>query len=415
MITEGSKHLSIGNEDYGFEDNGHISRCLKKRGWISKFDQPSRVVQNAKGEDVTITAPPMVAVLKSAPPHFYEQHRLDPNWAGQIKVIGSKLFLHSDFGRAQNDTWVLGTTVFEISMPHVNFDADGVIGYYTCGKEIRATDLRRWGLRRDQFTQLTTAAYNMLCVQAVHLNSYYGNKRMTARRALRAAYAYGIALGASIICGDFNGAAYRSSTDSQANLSTEDEVYHSMSPMAVEEFQFLVDSLNNGVPLEQRVGLQFRNTNSLGATDFRPSLGEQNAIHSAIPRKTLDTMLMMHVSLPVFTQHEPYRKDYQLTTVREVRAGGSQCKDDGRDLPSNYFPVPLQMMRSDLVLEVNNRSLFRMDLDASSSRSCKRLSNSGVLKRVPQQYGNDHLHHHHHHHHHQGIDQLRKMLRGQGS
>ena len=88
---------------------------------------------------------------------------------------------------------------------------------------------------------------------------------MTARRALRAAYAYGIALGASMVCGDFNGATYRSSTDSQVNLSKDDEVYHSLSPMAVEEYQFLVDSLNNGVPLEQRVGLQFRNTNPLGA------------------------------------------------------------------------------------------------------------------------------------------------------
>jgi len=72
LIAEGSKHLSVGNEAYGFEDNGHVARCLNKRGWISKWDQPSRVVQNAKGEDVTITAPPMVAILKSAPPHFYE-------------------------------------------------------------------------------------------------------------------------------------------------------------------------------------------------------------------------------------------------------------------------------------------------------------------------------------------------------
>ena len=64
----------------------------------------------------------MVAILKSAPPHFYTHNNLDPAWAGKIEVIGSKLILHSDLVSASRDTWVLGTSVFQITMPHVNFD-----------------------------------------------------------------------------------------------------------------------------------------------------------------------------------------------------------------------------------------------------------------------------------------------------
>jgi len=62
----------------------------------------------------------MVAILKSVPPHLYEHHNLDPDWAGQIKVIGSKLILHSDLATATHDVWVLGTSVFEITMPQVS-------------------------------------------------------------------------------------------------------------------------------------------------------------------------------------------------------------------------------------------------------------------------------------------------------
>ena len=166
----------------------------------------------------------------------------------KIKVIGSRCFIHSEFGTATNHTWVLGTTVFEFEMPHVNFNADGVVGYYTCGLPIRATNLKEWNLRQDQFTQVTRAGYNQIIVQCIHLSSFYGGptKRSVARKALRAAYAYGIALGASIISGDFNGAAYRSSTDPQVKLSFEDEVLHSFSPMAVEECNFLIDLIARG-------------------------------------------------------------------------------------------------------------------------------------------------------------------------
>ena len=173
--------------------------------------------------------------------------------------------------------------------------------------------------------------------------------------------------------------------------SQRQEVYHSQSPMAVEEFQFILDSINKGLPLEKRVGLQFRNANPIPATHFRPSWGEQNGLHGPIPKAPLDIMITMQVSWPYFKQHEPYRKDYQLTTVREVQSTGLKCKDDGSDLPSNFFPVPIQMLRQDLVLQVTRRSLFRLDIDVSSHRSCKALSDGkGGLKRIPQQYSNDH-------------------------
>ena len=156
------------------------------------------------------------------------------------------------------------------------------------------------------------------------------------------------------------------------------------------KYQFLVDAINEGQPLEQRVGLQFRNSNPIPATHCRVSVGEEKGLHGPSPKVHLDTMIMMHVSWPVFKQHEPYRRDYQLTTVRDVRNSGLTCKDDGSDLPSNYFPVRIQMLRNDLVLQVNHRSLFRLDVDVASHLSSKTLSKDGVQKRVPQQYGNDH-------------------------
>ena len=132
-------------------------------------------------------------------------------------------------------------------MPHVNLDnPDGIVGYFTSGKEIRVSDLRRKRLDPNQFGQVTRAGYNSVVIQVVHLNSSYGNKRLVARKALRAIYAYGAALSASIICGDLNGAAYRSSTGPQVNLSDEDHIFNSQSPMAVEEYHFLGDSINEG-------------------------------------------------------------------------------------------------------------------------------------------------------------------------
>ena len=234
---------------------------------------------------MTVTAPPMVAILKSAPPHYYESQGLDPDWAGKITVIGSRVFVHSEFGRSKSTNWVLGTSVFRIEMPHVNFDADGVVGYYSCGLPIRAEDIENWYLNRDQFTQVTRAGYNQIIVQCIHLSSFYGGptKRSVARKALRAAYAYGITLGASLVGGDFNGTAYRTSKDSQKNVTLDDEIYNAESPMAAEEFQFLLELANKNVALSKRIGLQFRNANPLDATHYRPSKGFKDGTHCEIP------------------------------------------------------------------------------------------------------------------------------------
>ena len=82
-IAEGSKHLLAGNEAYGFEDDGDIAKCLNYRGFVTKWNQPSREAVDDKGKTITVTAPPMVAILKSAPPHYYESKGLPADWAGQ--------------------------------------------------------------------------------------------------------------------------------------------------------------------------------------------------------------------------------------------------------------------------------------------------------------------------------------------
>ena len=142
-----------------------MSQCTRLDSKIrSTIKSSGKIV---KGADVTITAPPMVAILKSAPPHFYRHNNLDPEWAGKIKVIGSKLILHSDLASASRDIWVLGTSVFQITMPHVNFDnPNGVIGYFTSGREIRASDLRRLGLNKEQFSSVTRAGYDNIVVSS---------------------------------------------------------------------------------------------------------------------------------------------------------------------------------------------------------------------------------------------------------
>ena len=105
-------------------------------------------------------------------------------------------------------------------MPHVNLDnPEGVVGYYTSGQAIRVSDLSRKRLDPNKSDQLTWAGYNTLVIQCMHLNSAYGNRRQLARKALRTLYTYGASQGASLICGDFNGAAYRTSTGPQANLA----------------------------------------------------------------------------------------------------------------------------------------------------------------------------------------------------
>ena len=276
-------------------------------------------------------------------------------------------------------------------MPHVNLDnPEGVVGYWTSGGAIRVSDLRRRKLNPNQFERLTRAGYNTLVIQCMHLNSAYGNRRQLARKALRTLYAYGASQGASLICGDFNRAAYRASTGPQVNLSDSEHIHNSQSSMAAEEYQYLVDSINKGIPLKQRVGLQFRNANPMAATHRRMSRGEEKGLHGPHLQAFLDTMLMLHVSWPFFKQHEAYREAYQRTTVRDLRQAFATCEDDGSDLPSNCFPSPAQLLRNDLVLQMTHRSLFRLDVDVASHLSSKTLSKNGTQKRVPQQYSNDH-------------------------
>ena len=81
-------------------------------------------MKNSQGADVTITSPPMVAILELAPPRFYEHNNLDPEWAGQIKVIGSKLVFHSDFAfsKARHmSTWDLSLSDYHASCQFLQF------------------------------------------------------------------------------------------------------------------------------------------------------------------------------------------------------------------------------------------------------------------------------------------------------
>ena len=72
----------------------------------------------------------------------------------------------SDLSETDKDTWVLGTSVFEITMPHANFNnPEGVIGYWTSGKLIRTSDVSRFYLDQSKFGQITRAGYNMFVVQ----------------------------------------------------------------------------------------------------------------------------------------------------------------------------------------------------------------------------------------------------------
>jgi len=190
--------------------------------------------------------------------------------------------------------------------------------------------------------------------------------------------------------GDFNGAAYRSSKDSQLDVNDEQDVHNSASPMAADEFQFVLDIANKDVPISKRIGLQFRNVNPLDATHYRPSIGEIEGIHCAKPKGYLDTMLCFHVSLPLFNQQDAYRRAYEQITVKSHRNDGLTCKDDGSDLPTIFFPTPVNVMRSDLNLSVGIREHLRMDHDASNHESVHTTQPKGKTKRAAQTYGDAH-------------------------
>ena len=98
--SEGNKHVSFGNEAYGFEEDGHTHRCVQARGFLSAYRQPTHEVINSEGKKEIVTCPPMVAILKSATPEFYLSKNLPAEWAGKVTVEDSKLLVHKDFGNA---------------------------------------------------------------------------------------------------------------------------------------------------------------------------------------------------------------------------------------------------------------------------------------------------------------------------
>ena len=110
--------------------------------------------------------------------------------------------------------------------------------------------------------------------------------------------------------------------------------------MAVEEFQFLLNTLNDGVPLSQRVGLQYRHSCTLTATHRRLSQGARFGLHEEDDPPLFDTMLHTVVAYPFYAQHFPYREDYQVTTVEYAQRNHYQCSHDGLNLPTTFFPAP---------------------------------------------------------------------------
>ena len=72
----------------------------------------------------------MVAILKSASSTYYQSLGLNPDWVGKIEVIDSKLLTHQDFASATHFHWVAGSTLFQLTFPHVTDNNEGVVGYW---------------------------------------------------------------------------------------------------------------------------------------------------------------------------------------------------------------------------------------------------------------------------------------------
>ena len=147
------------------------------------------------------------------------KHRVSsPNMLEQL-IIDSKLLIHHDFA-ATHQSWVAGSTLFQMCFTHATQDnPEGVVVYWNNRMCIRADDIRRYRLDRSKFGRLTRAGYNTLTIQVIHVSSHFAaTNRQVCRKALRVLYASGATYGGTIICGDFNGAAYRTSTGQQTNL-----------------------------------------------------------------------------------------------------------------------------------------------------------------------------------------------------
>ena len=197
-----------------------------------------------------------------------------------------------------------------------NMDSDETcVGYYKGGEAIREADIELHKLDPNSFGRVTRAGFQRIRVQVIHLNSYLADRRSACRTALRRAYERGAAHGVAIICGDFNGCAYRPSQGTQDNPNY-------LYPMCLEECQYVVDTINKNKPMSQRVGLLFRHSSSLAGTHYRPSLGSEQGLHGEDPDAPYsnDTMCVLVHLWPEIAQHKNHRAWYEKNTVKTVRA-----------------------------------------------------------------------------------------------
>ena len=173
-----------------------------------------------------------------------------------------------------------------------------------------------------------------------------------------------MALHVAIICGDFNGGAYRPSQGphNTPELTPGQIVNNIKFPMCLEECQYVVDAINKDKPLSQRVGLQFRHSTSLAGTHHRPSEGSLQGLHGFDPdvSSASDTMVVMCLFWPEIAQHGSHRAWYEANTVRAMRedVGGNDdfvVSDTGHNLYTKYFSSPVTCARQDLYLQISNR------------------------------------------------------------
>jgi hypothetical protein len=298
-IVHGGKHVIAGNEAIDCEDDGDIAKCFNAHGFVPKHHQPEARVGNPGGTVATVRCPPMICMVKSATSAYYKPMGENPEDAGSVTVIHSQVITHRDVGgEAEYHTWLVGTTIFEVTMPKCNMmRAETCVGYWKGGKAIRKSDIAKCGLDPSNFDRVTRCGYQRIRIQVVHLNCKMAHRHGPCRTALRRIYEHGAAQGVAIICGDFNGCAYRPSQGPQNTPElTPDQIVDNIKfPMCLEECQYVVDAINKDKPLSQRVGLLFRHSTSLAGTHYRPSEGSTRGLHGFDPDVTCasDTMVVM--------------------------------------------------------------------------------------------------------------------------
>ena len=90
-IVHGGKHVIAGNEAYHCQKDGDLARCFNAHGFVLEYNQPEVKVHNADGTVTTVTCPPMVCMVKSATPAYYQSQGLNPDDAGSVEVIDLSL------------------------------------------------------------------------------------------------------------------------------------------------------------------------------------------------------------------------------------------------------------------------------------------------------------------------------------